>query len=127
MTKVDPGVMERGFLVAPDSLPTCQACFLSEVRRIVYFKGSVRSKQRFHVSIGQDTLLARITCLQRVTSTTKTKLGEAEVEEFEYAEELASEGTFFFIVHFAFIDNIRERDFLIIADYRILLAWSVLF
>ncbi|EUB57506.1 Selenocysteine-specific elongation factor [Echinococcus granulosus] len=81
VTQLDPSVMERGYLAAPDSLSACQACLLTGVARIAYFKGDVCSKQRFHVSIGQDTVLARITCLRRVEET------KAE-EEFEYVEEL---------------------------------------
>ncbi|VDN99615.1 unnamed protein product [Rodentolepis nana] len=79
VTQLDPSVMERGFLALPDSLLICQTCLLTDVKRIYYFKGSVSSKQCFHVSIGQDTLLARITCLRRVNKTTKN--GD---EEFEY-------------------------------------------
>lgn len=78
--------MERGYLAAPDSLSTCKACLLTGVARIVYYKGTVCSKQRFHVSIGQDTVLARITCLRRVGG---TKTAE---EEFEYVEELCDGG-----------------------------------
>lgn len=90
MTQVDPGIMERGFLAAPDSLPTCQACLISDVKRITYFKSAVKSKQRFHVSIGQDTVLTRITCLHRVERV--NKFGETELE-YEYAEEFIDEGT----------------------------------
>ncbi|VDK43407.1 unnamed protein product [Taenia asiatica] len=86
VTQLDPGVMERGYLAAPDSLSTCQACLLTEVAQIVYYKGIVCSKQRFHVSIGQDTVLARITCLRRVENT------KTAGEEFEYAEKLCDEG-----------------------------------
>ncbi|KAM7537952.1 hypothetical protein Aperf_G00000076988 [Anoplocephala perfoliata] len=87
VTQVDPGIMERGFLAAPDSLPTYQACLLTDVKRVVYFKGSVKSKQLFHISIGQDTLLARITCLRRMR-----KSSDAEENfEYEYAEEFIDE------------------------------------
>ncbi|KAL5104594.1 Selenocysteine-specific elongation factor [Taenia crassiceps] len=86
VTQLDPGVMERGYLAAPGSLSTCQACLLTEVAQIAYYKGAVRSKQRFHVSIGQDTALARIICLRRVKGT------KAEAEEFEYVEALRDEG-----------------------------------
>ncbi|VDM32594.1 unnamed protein product [Hydatigera taeniaeformis] len=87
VTQLDPGVMERGYLASPDSLSTCHACLLTGVARIVYYKGAVRSNQRFHVSIGQDTVLARITCLRRVEGKKETEEGE-----FEYIEELCSEG-----------------------------------
>ncbi|VDD77533.1 unnamed protein product [Mesocestoides corti] len=89
IAQLDSSLMERGFLAAPDSLATCQACLLSEVRKIAYFKGPVRSKSRFHVSIGQDTVLARITCLRLIGGCQQQ--GQTK-EEFEYAEELSDEG-----------------------------------
>lgn len=95
MTQVDPGIMERGFLAAPDSLPPFQACLLTDVKRIVYFKGSVKSKHLFHISIGQDTLLARITCLRRIRKSLNTE----EDFEYEYAEEFTDEGTVFSIAY----------------------------
>ncbi|KAM3184031.1 hypothetical protein ACTXT7_009176 [Hymenolepis weldensis] len=88
ITQVDPSIMERGFIASPDSLPICQACLLADVRRIPYFKGSLSSKQRFHVSIGQDTLLARITCLRRASKI--TKIGGEEFE-YEYLEQFTDE------------------------------------
>lgn len=88
VTHLDPSIMERGFLALPDSLLICQTCLLTDVKRIYYFKGSVSSKQCFHVSIGQDTLLARITCLRRANKITKNVDEELE---YEYLEEITNE------------------------------------
>ncbi|VDL95014.1 unnamed protein product [Schistocephalus solidus] len=56
IAQLDAGVMERGFVVQPGSLLPCSACLLSGVTKIGYFKSTVRSKGKFHVSVGQDTV-----------------------------------------------------------------------
>lgn len=83
LLSLDPKVMERGFLAKPGTLFLSSACLLSSLHLIGYFKGKVASKARFHISIGQDTVLARITCLQRTLN---------EGDEYEYLPELCSDG-----------------------------------
>lgn len=87
MTQLHPGVMERGYLAATDSLDTCQACLLEGVRKIGYFRGEVRSKARFHVSVGQDTVLARLVCMRLVANAAAPSLHG----EYEFCEELLGE------------------------------------
>ncbi|KAL7057210.1 hypothetical protein AAHC03_019383 [Spirometra sp. Aus1] len=84
VAQLDPAVMERGFLTKPGSLLPCSACLLSNVTKIGYFKSAVCSKGKFHVSVGQDTVLARITCLQACTANPAC----GEPREFQYLEML---------------------------------------
>uniref|UniRef100_A0A0X3NK56 Selenocysteine-specific elongation factor n=4 Tax=Schistocephalus solidus TaxID=70667 RepID=A0A0X3NK56_SCHSO len=84
IAQLDAGVMERGFVVQPGSLLPCSACLLSGVTKIGYFKSTVRSKGKFHVSVGQDTVLARITCLLACTPTST----DSEPREFQYLDML---------------------------------------
>ncbi|VDN13849.1 unnamed protein product [Dibothriocephalus latus] len=85
VAQLDAGVMERGFLVQPGSLLPCSACLLSAVTKIGYFKSTVRSKGKFHVSVGQDTVLATITCLLACTPTP----AGGEPQEFQYLDMLS--------------------------------------
>ncbi|KAF8560821.1 hypothetical protein P879_07817 [Paragonimus westermani] len=96
--QLDPGLLERGLVGSPSggNLSPCHACILGEVQRIPYFKSAIASKSRFHVFVGQDTALARLTFFR----TTTKNAGEDGVKAtvfslnsqtaYEYMEELSS-------------------------------------
>ena len=60
MTQFDPKLLERGTICTPSSLPTVEAGIIS-VEKIPYYKGSVLTKAKFHISTGHDTVMGRLT------------------------------------------------------------------
>ncbi|KAK7870360.1 hypothetical protein R5R35_000535 [Gryllus longicercus] len=60
VTQFDPKLFERGLIAAPHFVVSAYAAIIS-IHKIKYFKGSVASKSRFHVTMGHDTVMARIT------------------------------------------------------------------
>ena len=60
MTQFDPKLLERGTICTPGALPTVEAGIIS-VHRIPYYKGSVLTKAKFHISTGHDTVMGRMT------------------------------------------------------------------
>merc|ERR1719253_539611 len=53
--------LERGIVVdAKFGLPTLDAC-ICVVNRLTYFKGDVKTKQKFHISVGHQTVMASCT------------------------------------------------------------------
>lgn len=60
VTQFDPKLLERGVVCTPGSLRTLQAAVVS-VRKISYFKGSLATRAKFHITLGHDTLMAKVT------------------------------------------------------------------
>lgn len=60
VTQFDPKQLERGLVCSPGTLSTLYAAIVS-MHKIQYFKGAVLTKSKFHVTVGHDTVMARVT------------------------------------------------------------------
>ncbi|XP_045079779.1 selenocysteine-specific elongation factor-like isoform X2 [Coregonus clupeaformis] len=60
VTQFDPKLLERGVVCTPGSLHTLHAALIS-VRKIGYFKGSLATRAKFHITVGHETVMARVT------------------------------------------------------------------
>lgn len=60
VTQFDPKLLERGVVCTPGSLRTLYAAVIS-VRKIDYFKGSLATRAKFHITVGHETVMARVT------------------------------------------------------------------
>lgn len=60
VTQFDPKLLERGVVCTPGSLHTLYAAVAS-VRKIGYFKGSLATRAKFHITVGHETVMARVT------------------------------------------------------------------
>lgn len=60
VTQFDPKLLERGVVCTPGSLRTLFAAVIS-VRKIGYFKGSLATRAKFHITVGHETVMARVT------------------------------------------------------------------
>nr|XP_057911378.1 selenocysteine-specific elongation factor isoform X2 [Doryrhamphus excisus] len=60
VTQFDPKLLERGMVCAPGSLRTIHAAVVS-ARKIGYFKGSLSTRAKFHITMGHETVMARVT------------------------------------------------------------------
>ncbi|KAM7402038.1 hypothetical protein PAMP_017309 [Pampus punctatissimus] len=60
VTQFDPKLLERGVVCTPGSLRTLYAAVIS-VRKIGYFKGSLATRTKFHITVGHETVMARVT------------------------------------------------------------------
>ena len=60
MTQFDPKQLERGLVCTPGSLPTIEAGIMT-VSHILYYKGAINSKAKFHVTTGHETVMAKVT------------------------------------------------------------------
>ncbi|XP_075687899.1 selenocysteine-specific elongation factor isoform X3 [Rhinoderma darwinii] len=59
VTQFDPKLLERGLVCTPDSLHTIHAAIIS-VKKIPYFKGSLRTKTKFHITLGHETVMGKV-------------------------------------------------------------------
>ena len=60
VTQFDPKLLERGVVCTPGSLHTIHAALIS-VRKIGYYKGPLASRAKFHITVGHETVMARVT------------------------------------------------------------------
>ena len=60
VTQFEASQLERGLVATPGYLPTVFGAIVT-IRRISYFKGEILSKCKFHISIGHETVLAKLT------------------------------------------------------------------
>lgn len=60
VTQFDPKLLERGVVCTPGSLRALYAAVIS-VRKIGYFKGSLATRAKFHITVGHETVMARVT------------------------------------------------------------------
>lgn len=60
VTQFDPKLLERGVVCTPGSLRTLFAAIIS-VRKIGYFKGSLATRAKFHITVGHETVMGKVT------------------------------------------------------------------
>uniref|UniRef100_A0A8D0GFL1 Eukaryotic elongation factor, selenocysteine-tRNA specific n=1 Tax=Sphenodon punctatus TaxID=8508 RepID=A0A8D0GFL1_SPHPU len=59
VTQFDPKLLERGLVCTPESLLTIHAAVVS-LRKIQYFRGALQTKAKFHITVGHETVMARV-------------------------------------------------------------------
>ncbi len=59
VTQFDPKLLERGLVCTPGALPTIFAAVV-QVFKIPYFKSKCMTKSKFHITIGHDTIMAKL-------------------------------------------------------------------
>lgn len=64
VTQFDPKLLERGVVCTPGSLHTLHAALIS-VRKIGYFKGALATRAKFHITVGHETVMAKVTFFGR--------------------------------------------------------------
>ncbi|XP_034022541.1 selenocysteine-specific elongation factor [Thalassophryne amazonica] len=60
VTQFDPKLLERGLVCTPGSLRTLHAAVIS-VQKIGYFKGGLATRTKFHITVGHETVMAKVT------------------------------------------------------------------
>ena len=59
VSNLDPKMMERGVAASPDSVKLIAGA-IAVVKKITYFKGSLGSGTKFHISVGHTTVMATV-------------------------------------------------------------------
>ncbi|XP_061114119.1 selenocysteine-specific elongation factor [Conger conger] len=59
VTQFDPKLLERGVVCTPGSLRTLYAGLIS-VRKIGYFRGALATRSKFHITVGHETVMAKV-------------------------------------------------------------------
>ncbi|CAB3367579.1 Hypothetical predicted protein [Cloeon dipterum] len=80
VTQFDPKLLERGLVSVPNYVPTIYAAIV-KLNKIRFYQASIKTKAKFHLSIGHETVLGKVTLFQ---GTHEFELSQ----EFEYLEEI---------------------------------------
>lgn len=88
VAQFDPKLMERGLVYTGDVVKTVYAVVI-DMNKVTYYKGSITAKMKYHVSIGHETVLAKITF---------------------FKSEIPSESTFDMSQHFLHQETYCEED-----------------
>ncbi|KAG8435919.1 hypothetical protein GDO86_007133 [Hymenochirus boettgeri] len=67
VTQFDPKLLERGLICTPESLHTIHAAIIS-VNKIPYYKGSLHTKAKFHITVSHETVMGKVTFFTRPTA-----------------------------------------------------------
>ncbi|CAH1265230.1 EEFSEC [Branchiostoma lanceolatum] len=59
VTQFDPKLLERGLVCTPGTLTLIHAAIL-KVKKIRFFKGACQTKAKFHITMGHETVMARV-------------------------------------------------------------------
>jgi selenocysteine-specific elongation factor len=89
LTQFDPKHLERGIACMPGYVPAISSAIIS-VQKIKYFKGNVNTKAKFHISIGHETVMAKLSffgLLQDFTNMPEEKSFDFN-KEYKFQDEL---------------------------------------
>lgn len=96
VTQFDPKLLERGLVCTPGSLHTLYAAVIS-TKKIGYFKGSLATRAKFHITVGHETVMAKVTFFGLPPDTTPTPSEPSSLEspfsfdrEYFYQDEYVS-------------------------------------
>ena len=84
VTQFDPKQLERGLACTPGTLPTLFGG-IALVNKIPYFKGSCLTKAKFHVTMGHDTVMARVLFFGAPSG--QQQESQAEQNDFNFDQE----------------------------------------
>ena len=95
VTQFDAKLLERGLVYTGDAIQMVHALII-DLHKVPYYKGSVTSKTKYHISVGHETVLGRLTFF---SAPSKEEGGEFSFEnryQFEesFPEEKDNSGVF---------------------------------
>lgn len=83
VTQFEPKLLERGLVSVPNFIPTIYAGIIG-INQIKFYQGPIKTKAKFHISIGHETVLAKVTLFS----------GQRDFDlnaEYEYIDEIVRE------------------------------------
>ena len=63
VTQFDAKLLERGIVCAPGSLPTAYGLIIN-IEKIIYYKQSIKNKSKYHITLGHETVMAKVNLFQ---------------------------------------------------------------
>lgn len=98
VSQLDPKQLERGLVCQPNYIPLMLAAIV-KVQRIKYFQGHIKSKDRFHISIGHETVMASLSIFESTNVSPQEPSFNLNTD-YELKEELLDERHCFMLLQF---------------------------
>ncbi|OMH80588.1 Selenocysteine-specific elongation factor [Zancudomyces culisetae] len=93
VTKIDASDLERGLLVSPPggggTVTLSSGCII-EISQVRFYKGEIRSHSNFHISIGYETTVGKVTLFGAPKSAPKPTADDFFRYEFEAIDAISS-------------------------------------
>lgn len=90
VTQFDPKLIERGIACTPGALPMAYGVIVN-IEKVVYYKQPIKNKAKYHITLGHETVMARVHLFQSAVQNLDFEM------EHCYCEEIAeAKGQFFF-------------------------------
>ncbi|XP_077977999.1 selenocysteine-specific elongation factor-like [Glandiceps talaboti] len=92
VTQFDPKQLERGMVCSPGALPTILAGII-DVKKIGYYKASISTKAKFHITTGHATVMGRVSFFSPNSEKEDSVTSDSGFnfdQEYIYQEELQS-------------------------------------
>ena len=86
VSQFDPKLLERGLVFTGDVVKTVHAAII-DINKVAYYKGSITTKMKYHVSIGHETVLAKITFFKPELQDTTFCIDNHHLYQETYCEE----------------------------------------
>lgn len=93
--QLDPKQLERGLVCRPDYILFMWAAIV-KVHRIKYFQSLIKSKDKFHISIGYETVMATVT----IFASSESNDSFDPQANYELKEELSEGDNYFMLLQF---------------------------
>ncbi|ESO86354.1 hypothetical protein LOTGIDRAFT_220667 [Lottia gigantea] len=91
VTQFDAKLLERGLICTPGALPTVHAAIIS-LNKISYYKGPIATKSKFHITLGHETVMGKITVFGALTS--DDKQASSSADNFDFSIEYSYQDCF---------------------------------
>ena len=107
MTQFDPTLLERGLVCSPGALVTIEAAIIS-IQKIAYYKGVVSNKSKFHITLGHETVMGKLSifvCEDKSTNSQKSDLMTAQ-----HLQWLNLNSQFDFSREYAFREELQNQN-----------------
>ncbi|GFO12241.1 selenocysteine-specific elongation factor [Plakobranchus ocellatus] len=74
VTQFDPSLLERGLVCSPGALVTIEAAIVS-IYKIAYYKGAIATKSKFHITLGHETVMGKLSIFSALTEVNSSSTG----------------------------------------------------
>ena len=82
VTQFDPKLLERGIACTPGALPMAYGLIVN-IDKVVYYKQIIKNKTKYHITLGHETVMARIHLFQSAVPELNFDI------DYEYCDEIA--------------------------------------
>ena len=86
VAQFDPSLLERGLVFTDKAVPTINGAIIN-ISKVKYYKGGITNKMKYHVSIGHETVMSRITFFKSIDGSQNFDINSEYLFQESYEED----------------------------------------